>query len=367
MRLIRTIGLIYLLGLVPAESFAQSIVWTDSNGRRIQRKDANGGEITTIVQFPSSPSTIHYDPTSTKLYYRLHGIAPVFFQRVHLDGSNIENLPTPSGGNFTLNIDSRKFYWVSPGNGVNRSELDGSGVVSHAYAACCVLTIEAFGNDLFFGAGLTLEKGIWRTEADGSNEQFLRETGQPTDLAHDPVENKLYVAAINGIFRMNPDASAFEMVIERPFGVLGVPTQVAVDSDGRKLYWAAGDIEIIRRSNLDGSDVEDFVTAADTGNPNFNIGGLTIAYGDAVTGACCQGDPFAPCTDNKTLSDCQCPTCAWHKLRGCDEVACPRTNAIPTVSSWGFALLTLLLLIAAKIVFARHPHVVARPPPAGIP
>ncbi len=68
------------------------------------------------------------------------------------------------------------------------------------------------------------------------------------------------------------------------------------------------------------------------------------------TGACCRGDPFGPCADDTVLSDCRCSTCTWHKLQACDEIDCAPTP-IPTVSEWGLAALTLLLMIGAKIVF----------------
>jgi hypothetical protein len=73
---------------------------------------------------------------------------------------------------------------------------------------------------------------------------------------------------------------------------------------------------------------------------------------EPVTGACCNGDPFSPCTDGLTQAQCQCPTCQWTKEALCDNVDCPR-SVIPTVSLWGAAVLTLLLLIAGKLAYGR--------------
>lgn len=72
----------------------------------------------------------------------------------------------------------------------------------------------------------------------------------------------------------------------------------------------------------------------------------------AETGACCNHDPFGPCTDGRTLAECSCDTCDWHKLQACAEIDCAPTS-IPTISEWGLAILTLLLLTGAKILFAR--------------
>jgi len=253
-------------------------MWTDYNARRIQGK-VDGGEVQTIIQFPSPQRAyqIHYDPVTAKLYYLFFDGTQESFQRANLDGSDPENIPTPSVGRFTLNVDSRKLYWSdSPfWNVLHRSELNGTGVESHTYPSGSLLTLEAFGDDLFFGAGGAMLKGIWRADADGSNEQFLHFSGQPLDPAHDPVENKLYWSAyFHGMLRMNLDGTGFEQLFF--LGSDGV--QVVVDSRARKLYWADPAAKVIRRSNLDGSNVEDFVTASDVGNPNFAIAGLTIVY-----------------------------------------------------------------------------------------
>jgi hypothetical protein len=73
---------------------------------------------------------------------------------------------------------------------------------------------------------------------------------------------------------------------------------------------------------------------------------------DAVTGACCDHDPLGACTDGVTLAACGCSTCAWVKLGSCSELDCLHTT-IPTVSSWGLAILSLLLMTGAKIRFRR--------------
>jgi hypothetical protein len=262
-------------GLLPSASLGQTIVWTDANARKIQRKEVSGGAVQTIVQFPApqEASQIHYDPITAKLYYLIFSGGTLFIQRANLDGSDPETIPTPSVGNFTLNVELRKLYW-SNSDTMYRSDLNGSGVESHTYPNCCLKTLEALGDDLFFGASGDLGKGVWRADTDGSNEQFLHESGAPRDFAYDPVENKLYLANIGDIVRLNTDGSAFETVV-----LNSVSDSVAVDYLGRKVYWwAPPGLRLIQRANLDGSNVEDFVTASDVGNPNFDVRGLTIVY-----------------------------------------------------------------------------------------
>ncbi len=82
-----------------------------------------------------------------------------------------------------------------------------------------------------------------------------------------------------------------------------------------------------------------------------------IAAGcEAVTGACCDPDPFGGCTDGLTLAECTCDGCEWTKLASCDDVTCTPSQPIPTVSAWGLTILSLLLLTGAKIRFGRFPR-----------
>ncbi len=75
---------------------------------------------------------------------------------------------------------------------------------------------------------------------------------------------------------------------------------------------------------------------------------------DAEIGACCDAAPFGACTDT-TYAGCQCAQCTWTKLATCASLSPPCTHtAIPTMSQWGLAVLTLLLITAAKIYFGRR-------------
>jgi hypothetical protein len=73
----------------------------------------------------------------------------------------------------------------------------------------------------------------------------------------------------------------------------------------------------------------------------------------ADLGACCDHDTFGSCTDT-TVADCTCPKCEWTKLVSCANVTTCIHDAIPTVSEWGLVVLTLLLLVGAKVYFGRR-------------
>jgi hypothetical protein len=70
----------------------------------------------------------------------------------------------------------------------------------------------------------------------------------------------------------------------------------------------------------------------------------------AATGACCNGDPFDGCRDAQTIAQCCCMGCEWTRSADCTQVECPH-EAIPAVSFWGLGVLSLLLLIGAKLRF----------------
>ena len=72
----------------------------------------------------------------------------------------------------------------------------------------------------------------------------------------------------------------------------------------------------------------------------------------AVPGACCDGDTFGLCTQT-TDAQCRGGKLHWTKGALCADIECTH-EAIPTVSQWGLVVLTLLLLVGAKVYFGRR-------------
>lgn len=70
-----------------------------------------------------------------------------------------------------------------------------------------------------------------------------------------------------------------------------------------------------------------------------------------ISGACCN-TRFGTCT-NTILAQCSGTNLNWTKGENCSAQNCP-DPFIPTVSVWGLLMLTLLLLIGAKIYFNRR-------------
>ncbi len=82
----------------------------------------------------------------------------------------------------------------------------------------------------------------------------------------------------------------------------------------------------------------------------------------ADLGACCDGDTFGTCTDT-TNADCVAAPgnkLVWTKGTLCANLDPPCLHeAIPTVSEWGLVVLTLLLLVGAKVYFGRRQNATA--------
>jgi hypothetical protein len=79
----------------------------------------------------------------------------------------------------------------------------------------------------------------------------------------------------------------------------------------------------------------------------------------AATGACCNSAAGPLATEGTcevtTINGCTGEKQNWFKGAGCGDIDCPANFvAIPTVSEWGLVVLTLLLLIGAKVYFGRR-------------
>jgi len=118
-----------------------------------------------------------------------------------------------------------------------------------------------------------------RSDLDGSNEETITDSINPTAITVDPIGEKIYWYAFDGgaqmIYRANLDGTDMENLISIGHQVL----DMAVDSGRGKLYWCQFVAEagaLVRRSNLDGSGIEAVITNS---NP-----GVTLVTGIAVDG-----------------------------------------------------------------------------------
>ena len=113
-------------------------------------------------------------------------------------------------------------------------------------------------------------------------------------------------------------------------------------------------------NTLEGTCTDDILSDNCSGDQRrWNKGASCSAVScNALLGACCdtgsENPTIANCSQT-TEAECNCAKCGWTKLTSCEEVDCfPNFDPIPTVSSWGMAIMTLLLLVAGKVYFGRR-------------
>ena len=372
----------------------------------MQRADLDGGtgveDLVTIQVI--EPVGLALDLAAGKMYWTEASPADFMISRANLDGTNVELLVTgldsPSG--ITLDVGGGKMYWTDIGTSkIQRANLDGSNVEDLLTMGVVFTPVEialdTAGNKMYWTESTLADFMIQRADLDGSNVELLvTDLVSPSGIALDVAGGKMYWTDVgtSKIQRANLDGSGLEDVVTT--GVIA-PVRIAVDLARGKIYWTEGSLAdfMISRANLDGTGGE------------FLITGLTSPSGIALelqagppTGACCFDNGF--CTP-QTQADCEsiegqvylgdgtecvgdftCPAVCWSCLCtdglsdsgtsaiGCvaEEIGCSDLcqahgglqsfqcdlgpcAAIPTVSQWGLVMMTLLVLTAGTLLFAR--------------
>ena len=225
------------------------------------------------------PEGIALDPIGRKFYWADDGNANI--RRANLDGSSVEvlvgsGLDDPIDLALDLNIG--KIFWVDAGtNRLQRANLDGSNVqqiIGSGLNLPTGIAVDTQFQKIYFSnqnAG-----NIWKTNYDGSGTQTLiQDTRLIFDVDLDLLAGKIYWAAENpttlvgSIRRANLDGTQVEdfLVFNGTNAGLGLPIGLAVDSINSQLYWTDPRNGRIRRANLDRTGIVDIVTGLD--NPQF--------------------------------------------------------------------------------------------------
>jgi hypothetical protein len=200
--------------------------------------------------------------------------------RVNPDGTGLTELVNTGGGARGLDLDMQagKMYWADVDNSViRRSNLDGSGVEN-------ITTLTGIGEDLPFPSALAIHKAsgklYWgdqtlgtmnRANLDGTGQEVLFSTPFHRGIAIDSVNGKMYwntsIDMFKGeILRSNLDGSGREVVVsslDQQFK----PNKMALDLTGGKIYWTDYVVDVVRRSNLDGTGIETLYVPPFNRNP----------------------------------------------------------------------------------------------------
>ncbi len=225
-------------GRIALDEGRETVYWPAPEGG-IQRANVDGTGVTDLT--PADPFTaaqdVAYDPVSDKIYWTVTGSGGEV-RRADPDGANPETLASGLGASLAdivVNADEGKVYWL------NENDASGNRSIQRA-------NVDGMGVETFYTPG---GNNIIRSLAiDGPNLYWI--------LNFDVVQ-RVDLSTLSGI----------EDIITRPSEVLQA---VTVGDD--KVYWSfwAGGEGTVRRSDLDGANVEDVIT----GIPASSIGDLAF-------------------------------------------------------------------------------------------
>lgn len=197
-----------------------AIFWTEDIVDSVYRSDLAGGNIELLIDFGSEPTELSglvVDPTAGKLYW-IDQFGPDIHS-ANLDGSNIQrvplNEPLPSGLSLELDVNDGMLYWGEFSK-IRRASVSG-GPIQTVYET----------DDPFVAAGIVVH----------------------------PEDGLVYWTEIvfGSIQRKNPVGGIPQTLLSG----LDQPAGIDLDPLAGKLYWT--ERGLVRRSDLDGTDVEDLV------------------------------------------------------------------------------------------------------------
>lgn len=154
-----------------------------------------------------------------------------------------------------------KLYWTD-NKGIHRVDLDGGNMetpVPVLLRSPIGIAVDEREGKIYWADSRT--RKVQRANLDGTNIEDIiaAKSGLPYYVVVDTSGGKLYWTDTHIIQRSNLDGTEVEEIVTWQDRVQW-PRGIAVDSNGRKIYWADSDTRKIQRSNLDGTAIEDLVT-----------------------------------------------------------------------------------------------------------
>jgi hypothetical protein len=207
-------------------------------------------------------------------------------RRVQLDGSNPQPVLDTGGGLRAIALDESagKIYWVDANipAAVRRANPDGTQVedlVTTNIEFPSAIALDVAGGKMYWGDQVRNE--LRRANLDGSDQQLLRSTAFHRGIAIDATNGKVYWSTsdtfLKGeILRCNLNGTGLETVISS-FDAEFKPSAIALDVAGGKVYWTDYVVDVVRRGNLNNTNIQTlfFVGA------NLNPRGIAV---DAAAG-----------------------------------------------------------------------------------
>ena len=211
----------------------------------IERMNFDGTRLKSLVSTGDGARGIAVDFATSTIYWsdvNRHAIS-----KANLNGKHPKDVVT-TGLNFPFDVDidikSEKIYWSDQlQNQIGRANLDGTDPTVIIPFPCA----PSVGNFCIAGAELAIdsvEKKLYWTTAYCSDTTCSRGLGD--------------------IMKSNLDGSNIETVLV----AVGRPSSIQVDPIVKKIYWTDYVNDVVRRSNLDGTRIDDLFVDGKNNNPN---------------------------------------------------------------------------------------------------
>ena len=233
------------------------------------------------------------DPSCGQLFFTdvfLPTFSDGLIERMNFDGTGLKSLVSTGDGARGIAVDFAKstIYWSDVNrHAISKDNLDGKhpkDVVTTGLNFPSDVDIDIKSKKIYWSD--QLQNQIGRANLDGTDQTIIIAFPCAPSvgifciaggaLAIDSVEKKLYWTTaycsdttcsrgLGNIMKSNLDGSNIEAVLV----AVGSPSSIQVDPIGKKIYWVDSGIrELIRRSNLDGTEIEDLVAVVNNNNVN---------------------------------------------------------------------------------------------------
>lgn len=269
-----------------------SLYWTDERG--VHRSDLDGQNPQTIVPVPiNSIASMAIDEVEGKIYYADFSGRRIL--RSDLDGTNLETVII-SGRQLYLSslvVDSsrRKIYWRDTDK-IFRANLDGTDteMIVQAWEPSDLVIDEENGKIYWLDRLPKSPPVLECANLDGSGRETVIVWDNPPlififprAIAIDSNEQKIYFIRGGAIQRADTDGSNVEIVLDG-LEKVDLDVNLAVDTNGRQLYWTDSKAGTLYRATLDGGNVETIVQQAKIGAITLHSAGEKIYWVDKMQG-----------------------------------------------------------------------------------
>ncbi len=208
-----------------------------------------------------------------------------YIRTVASDGYDLHTLLNIGGGLRGIALDNQHgwLYWTDVNSlKISRATQSGTNVqdvVTTGLAWPMAVAVAPAADWLFWGDQTNEEIG--RAHLDGSGAAPLLSTPFHAGLAVDPNAAQIYWSTSDSseagrILRANFDGSNVQIIVANQ----GKPARLTLDVGRGKIYWTDYVLDVVRRANLDGSNVETLFTAGANHNPN----GITLDITGIIDG-----------------------------------------------------------------------------------